>query len=208
MATSAGTVFSQTQTHGSNLRNTPNLAIGVDQAPIRDPITGAPVLAPTFQTSCTMRSGGYIGRLRLGSIVPSNGTITRVRIRSGSNPARVRVVIMQGSAGLYGTVRRRSPLFNLRPNRVTTLTVNLPVRRTFTPGQQVTDAVALSFEGPGTLPLFDYGTSGTFTQGTGLLQHWYPQCIRGVPRNGDAYTVDGIELLMQWEFVPAARPIN
>lgn len=205
--------FAQTKTFGSRLRNPVNLAIGPDVAPRLDSITGQPTLLPTGQTTCTMRFTGYFGNVtRLGSIVPSNGTITKVRIRSGNNPAPVRVVIIRGSAGLYGTLVRQSRVFRLRPNAVTTLTVNLPVRRTFTVGtsglQQVTDAVGLSAVGLGTLPFHDDGTAGTFAVGSGFTQLWYGQMERNIPRNFDGYVADGLELLMQWDFVPAARAVN
>jgi hypothetical protein len=205
--------WAQTRTFGSTLRNTPNLPIGPDLAPRLDAITGVPTLLATGQTTCTMRFLGYIGNVRrLGSVVPGNGVITKVRIRSGSNPAPVRVVIMQGSAGLYGTLIRKSRVFRLRPNAVTTLTVNLPVRRTYTlcrAGlQQVTDAVGLSAVGLGTLPFHDSATAGTFATGSGLTQLWYPQLQRNQIRILDGYVDDGLELLMQWDFVAGSPGVN
>ncbi len=197
------------QRFGSNLRSPVNLLIGADLAPRLDAITGLPTLVPSGQTSCTLRDVGTIGDFRrTGSLVPANGVVTRVRVRSGPNPARLQVVIMSGSPGLYGTVVRASRPFRPRPNRITTVRVNLPVTRSISRnGVQVTDAVGLNVLGPGTMPISDQGTAGTFTPGTALTQLWYPLMRRNDPRV-EGYTVDGLELLMQWEFVRARRQVD
>jgi hypothetical protein len=199
---------------GSNLRNVPNVGFGCETAPILDPIFGTPIFASTGQTTCTFRSLGFFNNTtRIGSFVPSNGTITRVRVRSGANPAPLRVTIMQCSPGLCGTAVRFSRIFRPRPNRITTLNLNLPVRRTISQNPdltvtQVIDAVALSAVGPGTLPLFATGTRGQFLDQTPLTQKWYPLTTLGVPRVEDATLTDGLELLMEWTFVPSRRPVN
>ena len=197
------------QRFGSNLRATPNAFWGCELAPIFDPITGAPTLSATGQTTCTMRNVGYINSLQIASYVPTNGRITEVRVRSGANPARLRVVIMQCSPGLCGTAIRFSRVFRPRPNRITVFNTNLRVDRTVGVGgqgiQNVIDAVAITAVGPGTLPLRDQGTAGTYSSGSALTQLWYPATQRNVPRVEGYSTVDGLELLVRWRFQRSAR---
>ena len=201
----------QAQRFGSTLQSAPNAFWGCDLAPILDPITGIPRLAVTGQTSCTMRNVGYLGSLQIGSYVPRNGYITEVRIRSGNNPAPVRVVIMQCSPGFCGTAVRMSRVFRPRANAVSIFKTNLRVIRSFDVNssgvQNITDAVGLTAVGPGTLPLVDQGTAGTFAAGSALTQLWYPGMQLNVPRVEGAVSADGLELLLRWRF-QKNRPQN
>ena len=187
---------------GSNLRAAPNASWGCNLAPRLDAITGQPTLLQTGQTSCTMRNIGYINSLQIASYVPSSGTVTQIRIRSGANPAPLKFTVLQCSSGLCGTAKFLSRTIRPRANAVTTVALNVKVLRTLDSiNTQVIDAVALSAVGPGTLPLRDQETAGTFTSGSALTQLWYPLTTIGEPRvEGDA--ADGLELLMQWTFVP------
>jgi hypothetical protein len=200
-------VGSRPQMLGSTLQATPNLLIGADTAPIFDPITGQPILVPSNQQSCTLRNVGYIGTLQAGSMVPASGVIRNIRVRCGPNPAPMQVLIMSGSPGLYGTALRASPIFRPRANAITTVRVDLPVTRSFQPGTNIIDAVALNVVGAGTMPLSDQGTAGTYSPGSSLLQHWYPTMRPGLPENERAYTIDGIELLFSWEFIQVGDAI-
>ena len=158
-----------------------------------------------------MRNVGYINNVtRIGSYTPSNGFVTRVRIRSGNNPAPVRVTILQCSPGLCGTAVRFSRVFRPRANRVSTFNMALRlVRSSQASGRgqlAVSDAVALSAVGPGTLPLSDQGTAGTFSSGSALTQLWYPLTTLNEPRI-EGHTIDGVELLMQWRFQRTNPPL-
>jgi hypothetical protein len=201
------------QSFGSNLRAAQNTIFGCDFAPILDPISGFPVLAPTGQTTCTMRNLGYLYSNKITSFVPSNGTITRIRVRSGANPAPLRLTISEGGPGTCCTARVFGKTFRPRANKVTSLDVNVNVKRSthkLPNGQlaQITDVVGLTAVGPGTLPLHDEGTAGTFQAGSGLTQLWYPLTARGDPRV-EGHTADGLELLFQWTFKRnARRPLN
>lgn len=201
------TVGSRPQMLGSTLQAVPNLLIGADTAPIFDPITGQPILVPSNQQSCTLRNVGYIGTLQVGSMVPASGIIRNIRVRCGPNPAPMQVLIMSGSPGLYGTALRASRIFRPQANAITTVRVDLPVTRSFEPGTNIIDAVALNVVGAGTMPLSDQGTAGTYATGSALLQHWYPTMRRGEPENERAYTIDGIELLFSWEFIQVGDAI-
>jgi glutamate-1-semialdehyde aminotransferase len=63
------------------------------------------------------------------------------------------------------------------------------------------DVVALSAVGPGTLPMRDQGTAGTFASGSAATALWYPLTGIGDPRV-EATTADGLDLLFQWDFRP------
>jgi hypothetical protein len=64
---------------------------------------------------------------------------------------------------------------------------------------QFNDVVALSAVGPGTLPMRDQGTAGSFAPGSAATALWYPLTARGDPRV-EATTADGLDLLFQWDF--------
>ena len=183
---------------GSTLANAPNLTFGCEAAIIIG--AGGPILAGTGQTTCTFRDLGDINGFRIGSLVPANGRITRIRVRSGPNPAPLQLTIFTGSPGLCCTARRFGKVFQPVPNGITTQKVNIPVRRVLhRPGLQTFDVVGISAVGPGTLPLFYQGTGGTFTPGTALTQQWFPVTALGDPRV-EGTTMDGLELLLQWTF--------
>lgn len=196
---------------GSDLRQPVNVFWGCELAPILDPVTGAPRLASTGQTTCTIRNVGNPNNiLQLASYVPSNGIINRVRVRNGPTPTPFRLTILQSSPGLCCTAKSFSRVLRPRANQVnqiSTFNVNMRVIRsahaTPTGGgvAQVTDAVAYTAVGPGILPLRDQGTAGTFNFNSTYSQLWFPFTAVGDPRNLDAYTIDGIELLMQVNFV-------
>lgn len=186
--------------YGSTLANPPNTTFGCEGAVILDPINGGPVLAPTGQSTCTFRDLGDINGFRIGSLVPSNGRITRIRVSSGPNPAPLQLTIFTGSPGLCCTARRFGKVFQPIPNAITTQRVNIPVKRVLhRPGLQTFDVVGITAVGPGTLPLRYQGTGGTFTSGTALTQQWFPLTAQGDPRV-EGYTMDSLELLLQWTF--------
>jgi hypothetical protein len=190
---------------GSRLNGRVNTAFGCDAAPIYDPITGQPELVATGQRTCTYRHGGYIGSNRFTSLVPGNGRITRVRIRSGRNPAPLRVTIMNASSGSSGfsccTADRFSRVIRPRARRTSTFRMNLPVTSVVDTqrGFQTTDVVALSAVGPGTLPLRDQGVGGQFVNGAAVALFWYPLTGVGDPRV-DQTAHAGLDLMFQWDF--------
>ena len=190
---------------GSRLNGRVNTAFGCNAAPIYDPITGVPELVNSGQRTCTYRHGGYIGSNRFTSLVPGNGRIRRVRIRSGSNPAPVRVTIMNASSGGSGfsccTADNFSRVLRPRANRTSTFRVNMPVQHTVDTqrGFVTTDVVALSAVGPGTLPLRDQGVGGQFVNGAAVALFWYPLTGVGDPRV-DQTSFAGLDLMFQWDF--------
>jgi hypothetical protein len=191
---------------GSTMNGPANVGFGCSLAPILDPISGVPTLAATGQRTCTFRHLGYIGNVtRVASLVPANGRIVRIRVKAGRNPAPLRLTIMTASTSLTNgftccTARKFGRVFQPRANRVTTIRTNVAVHRSNPNGSsQFNDVVALSAVGPGTLPMRDQGTAGTFTPGSAATALWYPLTARGDPRV-EATSADGLDLLFQWDF--------
>lgn len=215
-ATSAATA--DARWFGSTLAGPPNAPYGCESALILGPIGGVQ-LAPTNQASCTYRHGGYLGSNRLGSVVPGNGRIVRIRVVSGPNPAPLRLTILTGSAridtttgadipGTYTccTARYLGPAFRPRPNGTTTRRVNVPVFDTRSERldnrTHATDVVAISAFGPGTLPLSIGNDVGGQSPGTPIAIGYWSATGRGEPRV-DGYAMTGIDVLLAWDFRPS-----
>ncbi len=200
---------------GSSMRGAANAAYGCESALILGPIGGVE-LAPTNQRSCTYRHGGYVNSLKPTSLVPASGRIKRIQVKSGPNPARLRLTILTGSSrvstidgtdlpGTYTccTARYVGRAFRPKANAVTTLKANVPVFDVRSKAIQnrihSTDGVALSAVGPGTLPLHLTDAVGNIAPGAPLVNGWYPRTGVGEPRV-DGYTMAGIDLLFRWDF--------
>lgn len=201
---------------GSNLKQPADAGFGCESTPTFDVFTGAPMLAPSGHTTCSLRSAGRIGSLRNWSAAPSDGRIVRISVRSGANPAPLRMWVAQAStrenpsgdpngAGgdfLCCSIRYVSKAFRPRPNAITTRRVNVRVSRDKKKNGEFFDVVGLSGAGPGTLPLHDELTAGQFRQGSGLVNFGWPEVQRGDTRI-DQHRADGLELLFRWEFQPS-----
>jgi hypothetical protein len=202
--------------YGSTLTGPANATYGCESAIISGPL-GGQVLSPTNQTTCTYRHGGYLFNLeRPTFIVPSSGRITAIRVKSGPNPAPLRLTVLTGSSrvdtltgrdipGTYTccTARYIGPVFRPRPNAITTRRVNVRVRDVRSRQLQIrihsSDGLALSAVGPGTVPLSIGPTLGGFDAGTPMLIGYWPLTGRGEPRV-EGYSMTGIDLLFQWNF--------
>jgi hypothetical protein len=195
---------------GSKLNRAANVGWGCESMPTYDTFTNAGTLQPSGQTTCTLRSGGWINRLRRGSQVPGDGRITRIQVRAGANPAPMRLTILQSSIRKYPngesdysccTARFLGKVFRPAANARTTRNVNVRVSRDRDPDEDVEyfDEVALSVMGPGTLPLFDDGSGGQLRDGAPITAFSYPFMRRGQTRV-DAIPADGLELLFRWTF--------
>jgi hypothetical protein len=197
-----------------------NAPYGCESALILGPIRGV-TLAPTNQTSCTYRHNGYLGSDRLGSVIPGNGRIARIRVKSGPNPAPLRLTIMTGSARIDTTTgadipqtytccttRYLGPVFQPRPDAITVRRVNVPVFDTREPRldnrTHATDVVAISAFGPGSLPLAVRDDVGTQGQGSPIATGYWSAATTNDPRV-DGYTMTGIDVLLGWDFRRARR---
>lgn len=203
---------------GSTMRGAANATYGCESALILGPLGGVE-LAPTNQRSCTYRHTGYVNSLRPTSIVPSSGRVTRIQVKSGPSPARLRLTVLTGSSrvstftgedlpGTYTccTARYVGPAFRPRANATTTLRVNVPVANVLSKAIQnrihSSDGLALSAVGPGTLPLSLTPAVGNLTPGAPLATGFFPLTRPGEPRV-DGYTMAGIDLLFRWDFQPS-----
>jgi hypothetical protein len=136
--------------------------------------TGTFYMTPSGTADCTWRQQGvYQGSpadTRFSS-VPGDGTITRIAVRSGPNPAPLRFVIIRQYAapGEGGTTQccffeyEQPNEVQPRPNDVTTFDVNMPVRRNTINGAPAIDLIGFSARsGTGSLPLHSNGQNNAF----------------------------------------------
>jgi len=167
---SAGPATAQT-TKGSTLQNAPNTTFGCEVAPGTALFAPELILEPHGLPSCSWWSEGsaaVVGDPR-SSRVPGTGTVTKVRVRSGSNPAPIRIAILRSTDGMCCEAVRVTEPVQPAANRVSEFEVNLPVElvKGIVPstGETIawTDMVGVSAAaGAGTLPIHDQGP-GTHT---------------------------------------------
>jgi hypothetical protein len=201
--------------YGSLLQGSPNANYGCESALVMAPLGGVQ-LSPTNQVSCTYRHGGYLYSNRPTFIAPGTGRITGIKVRSGPNPAKLRLTILTGSSrvdtftgrdlpGTYTccTARFVGRAFRPRANATTKKKVNVRVfdvrdkRLRFR--IHSSDGVALTAVGPGTVPLQIRNDVGGFNAGTPLTVGYWPFTREGDPRV-DGYSMSGIDLMFQWYF--------
>src|SRR3954471_1170637 len=160
----------QASTWGSPLTNPSNAAFGCESAVTQDFATGLFLVTPQGLPSCTWwTNGGGTPGQTFTSYVPGTGTVTNVRVRSGPQPAPLRISILRSngvgtyqSSGTGGCCfgERESAIVQPAPNQISEFTVNFPVESVRIPeqGVQYVDIVAISaIAGTGTLPVFDAG---------------------------------------------------
>lgn len=209
----------QSQTFGSPLTTPSNVGIGCDQKPIIVNVNGDYGPGPGA-ADCTWRQSGVFG-VTSGdprfSSVPGDGTITRVEVLAGPNPAPLRFVVLSQLGNAGGTenfqccffVSETAPVA-LTPNVVNTFAVNIPVQRNTLDGIRRFDLMGISAAaGTGTLPLaqvaprinnFDIFTPGSVNAG-----FFYPRLsANGQDQGGGRREegVPGIEVLVRWTWQP------
>lgn len=181
-------------TFGSDLSRPANLPFSCELRPNQGAIGG---FVATGAQTCTWWSAPLTPA---ATYVPvGEGRITGVRVRSGANPAPLRVTILSSGSGLCCTSRGQSGVFQPAPNAVTSVPLDLPagsggdVNR---PGSQYNDIVAISAVGPGTLPVHDFGVHGTFNTNGPAASFLHPELPVGAS-NTDVGWMDGYEVLLQ-----------
>jgi hypothetical protein len=163
---------------GSDLTATPNVTFGCETMPqLSYQNLGFYELVPSGQPSCTWRQLGVFGVVAdtHASTVPGDGTITSVSIKSGANPAPLRVTVVRllapnENGGINSNKAaccyfvRESPTFQPTANATSTFALNLPVEKNDTGGQVYTqDHVGISAQsGTGALPLAEVGQHSSF----------------------------------------------
>ncbi|MDT5236339.1 MAG: hypothetical protein QOF47_2326, partial [Mycobacterium sp.] len=217
----------QSRTLGSPLAQAPNATFGCEIKPTftSQSFNGDYFYVPSGQPDCTWFQSGVIGSVdysdpRTGS-VPADGRITNVAVRSGPNPAPLRIVIVRQIGGLAGggvatsgccAFVSETPVagaFQPAPNAITNFPVDIPVERNLRGTSAVADYVGISAaSGTGTLPLFSNGHNNTlvdYTPGAADAGFIYPRLGSlegpgGGTRNNES--IPGIELLVQWTWTP------
>jgi hypothetical protein len=199
---------------GSTLAGPANATYGCESALISG--TFGLELAPTGQASCTYRHGGYLYSNRPTFLAPATGKVKRIRVKSGPNPALLRLTVLTGSArvntftgqdlpGTYTccTARFVGPPFRPRANAISKRRVNVRVENVVEKDINIrihsSDGLALSAVGPGTLPLSIGPNPGGFESGTPIATGYWPRTRKGDPRV-DGYSMTGLDLLFQWDF--------
>ncbi len=197
-------------TRGSSLQAQPNLPFGCDAKPTLAFDGTFPVL-PAGLPSCSWWStgpGGTIGDPNSG-YVPTTGTITNVRIRSGNNPAPLRLVQLRSVAGCC-TVVRHTDEFRPAANAITTVTVNWLTEavRDSVAGVSTNDIIGFSAAGgTGTLPVNDQGPQthvpqAAFSPGVMGAGFTSPAAQPGALITASSVGAIGYEVLLQYDFVP------
>ena len=169
---------------------------------------------------CTWSQAGVWG-LNAGSdprtrSVPSDGRIIAAEVLSGPNPSPISITIFKqlaqlgvGSACCF-FVSDTGP-FQLTPNAVTTLPLNIPVERNTKEGVLGVDLVSVSAENDGgSLPLREVGPHNVLSipDGDPMAGAFYPRLGR-IPNDSQGGRheiqegVPGLELLVRWTFCPA-----
>ena len=170
--------FGVTTTFGSDLTAAPNVTFGCEVIPqLSFQNLGFYEFVPSGQPSCTWRQLGVFGVVTdtHASTVPGDGTVTSVSIKSGPNPAPLRVTVVRllapnENGGINSNKAvccyfvRESPTFQPTPNAISTFALNLPVEKNDAGGQVYTqDHVAISAQsGAGALPLAEVGQHSSF----------------------------------------------
>ncbi|MCU0313788.1 MAG: hypothetical protein MUC84_06980 [Solirubrobacteraceae bacterium] len=183
---------------GSTLRAPANAGFGCESRPA-ERLFGGIELQPTGTATCTWASAGIVGSLRRTFFVPRTGVIRSVSVRAGANPAPLRVTILSSQTA----VDRRGIAIGdprPRPNRVTTVRVNLPVRVDADDGLRSTDGVGITAVGPGTLPIAAVAP-GSFDPGSPIASSWHPRPGIGQPAGSGAGHV-GFEVLLRADWRP------
>lgn len=202
----------QAGTFGSPLSAPNNTTFGCDAKPSLPALgTSDFLVLPSGLPSCSWWStgpAGTVGSTNTG-YVPTTGTITNVRVKSGPNPAPLRLVQLRSVAGCC-TVVRQTDEFRPTPNAVTQVTVNwlTEVVRDSVAGVSTNDIIGFSANaGTGTLPVSDQGP-GTHTpqaafapgiMGAGFTS---PAAQPGSLLAAASVGPVGYEVLLQYDFVP------
>ncbi len=215
----AGAAQAETVTFGSSLAEAPNLQLGCETQPQLSDTTGNYGFAPSGQPGCTWRQAGVFGQDSgtLYSSVPGDGTITRVDVRSGANPAPLSFVVFRqlGNTGATQDTQccffvSTSPAVTPQPNAVSSFSVDIPVHRNTLNGVRAFDLMGISAESnAGTLPLREVGPhlGVTFAPpGSLFAGFFYPSLGAQANDSGGGRLEDatsGIELTVRWTWTGA-----
>ena len=208
----APAAHAQTRTQGSNLNEAADGGFGCETAwlPGSTPPDFEYEPFATGHTTCTMFMPGVTTSDTF--LVPGDGRVTKVRVKSGPSPAPLRIAIIRRlfqtnpnnpneiTDAQCCTGVRESATFNPTPNAITSVTVNLPVDTQQSVNGQSGwhDIVAVSGVGAGHLPIASVGphTAAAGTQAsTPTAQAYYPKIEPGAANNNTWFYPNWVVLM-------------
>ena len=199
-------------TNGSTLQAPANLVLpgGANQCAARPSIgleAGQITYINTNQATCMWWSTEYgaAGQIIANTYVPRGaGAVTRVRVRSGDQPAPLRFAILSSGSGLCCTAKQVTDQVQPAPNQVNEFAVNLPAGSGVgtEDGSQFNDILVVVAAGSGSLPVNDRGAHGfLFSSPVNQAQasFLHPALALGAS-NTDVGIMDGYEVLLQYDW--------
>ncbi len=216
-------VHAQTRTQGSNLAEAADGGFGCETAwsPGFTPPDFAYEPFATGHTTCTTFMPGVT--INDTFLVPGDGTVRRVRVKSGPTPAPLRIAIIRRlfqtnpnnpneiTDAQCCTGVRESATFNPRPNAVTEVTVNLPVdtEQSINGASGWHDIVAVSAVGAGQLPIASVGphTAAAGTQASTPTAHAYYPKIEPGRANNNTWSYPNWVVLMAFDWAAPGEEI-
>lgn len=203
-------------TGGADLNRTSDAGFGCETQflPGYPPdFTYQPSPFPMGHTSCTMWSYTSDPNTKRTLGAPATGTVTKVRVKSGSNPAPLRAVIIRN---LYQTnpnnpneitdqqcctTQVEGPTFQPARNTVSETVVNLPVQQVKPQGRLSGwgDLVAVTAVGPGELPLSSTGPHTSNAYGAPMVEVAYPRVQPG-QASGGSWSYPNYQPLIQFDW--------
>ena len=181
--------------------------------------TGEYEREPSFFTTCTAYQPGTTTDDT--HLVPGPGSVTKVRVRSGANPAPLRITIVKRlfqTHPITGQITdaqcctgtgSESATFQPPPNTVHELTLNPPLKVTTSPSQNGAsghhDIVAVSAMGPGELPIASTGPHALSEYTAPAMQMFYPKVETGQQGQGQHDYVNYV-VLMNFDWTASTTP--
>ena len=177
---------SQTSSFGSSLGADPNVGFGCETKPSITDFSGNYNGVPSGQADCTWYQAGVYGAAGDPTgVVPGDGTVTSVTVRSGPGPVSpLRFVVLRTFASGASTCCffvAESPLVQPTAGTTQSFPVNLPVENSRNPfnNLRTQDYIGISgVTGGGALPLFSNGQNNTlsnYTTGNPVAGFFYPR---------------------------------
>ena len=200
------------QSFGAHLNRPANATFGCESYPVFVPLFGPTLVGLPDPRSCTWTSAGTFGNLAETANVPGDGTVTRVRIRTGPTTGPMQVVVLRSLSDAPTQETLPAPsqccqipvasqVFVPAPNAVTTVPVNLPVQAgRNAQGIGTFDALGLSILAPGvTIPAHD-----TTAQDGGRSPAFFSPAVAVGTQNVNRNGAKGVQLLLNADWSPAA----
>jgi hypothetical protein len=215
----------QTTSFGSSLSQDPNIGSGCETKPTIVDSSGNYQALPSGQADCTWYQAGVYGASGDPTgVVPGDGTVTSIAVRSGPGPVSpLRFVVLRAfaaGAGAGGTCCffvTESGLVQPPASATRSFAVNLPVENNLNPSNalRTQDFIGVSgVTGGGALPLFSNGQNNiltNYTTGNPVSGFFYPR-FGAIPndsgggRSGESIPGVVVTIRSTWVAGPSKQP--